>query len=368
MVVNNNYRLTSRLAILFSVLSVVYSYTGLADIRAFHRTILERHNEYRRNQRASNMREMEWDESLAIQASTYAQQCNYQRPKRSPDHGENLHFESGYVKSWHSIRKSIRRSMNNWHREMQYFRYGRDCGSACSFVQMILADSYKVGCGLNRCRTMTYGRTQRRHVSLFVCFYAPKGQLIGDYPFKRGPVCSQCPRGTQCRQNLCSNSNSAGSPSNIIEPNPPKSADSVVGPILPDSGPLSSSDQHYLVLVHNRMRERRRLPELTWSSILELWASYVIRCDTEYPGPETSYSNFGKIDRSQPVYQLVYEWGDEGDDVYIHLESGCRTPSDSQQCNHNTNIMERSITRIGCAAMACGRKRQLTCIYDNRTI
>ncbi|ESO84143.1 hypothetical protein LOTGIDRAFT_155468 [Lottia gigantea] len=307
-------RLISQVVILVTFISPSISITGIADIGNFRNIILDRHNEYRRSERASNMREMEWDTSLARKAEQYARQCRYERPARSNVRGENLFFDSGYAKNWHSRRK-----------------------------MMVMAESHRIGCGMAHCATMGYGRNNVRHSSLFVCFYSPRGRLIGNYPYERGRSCSRCPKETRCRNNLCSSLYSSDSPANIVAPNPPRDSNTVVGPILPNSGPLSSTDKQYVLLVQNRMRENKRLRKLEWNNILEMWASYVIRCDVEYPGPRQTYSNFGKIDRSQAVQQLIYEWADEGEDM-----------------------MEPSIRRMGCAAMACDRKRQLTCIYDDR--
>eukprot|EP00106_Octopus_bimaculoides_P020836 XP_014788278.1 PREDICTED: uncharacterized protein LOC106882199 isoform X1 [Octopus bimaculoides] len=137
-----------------------------------------------------------------------------------------------------------------------------------------------------------------------------------------------------------------------------------------------------MVSAHNTLRRRTNKQELKWSPYLSRWANYIIRCDEEYPGPRSAYTNFGKLftsdrDKDQvlrvgnrkwyrrncAVYHVVFQWGNEGYDVTRELQTGCRTPSDRDTCNHNTNIMADDIENVGCAALDCLNFKQLTCIY-----
>lgn len=103
---------------------------------------------------------------------------------------------------------------------------------------------------------------------------------------------------------------------------------------------------------------------LKWSRYLQRWADYVIRCAVEYPGPITTYTNFGKISNGGNIYNIVYNWGNEGYNVNRKLESGCRTPADRERCNHNVIVKNEFLREYACAARNCQNgKRQLTCVY-----
>ncbi|XP_062586206.1 uncharacterized protein LOC134247824 [Saccostrea cucullata] len=126
--------------------------------------------------------------------------------------------------------------------------------------------------------------------------------------------------------------------------------------------PMNSSDKVRLAQVHNTLRGTG-LSELNWSNHLERWARYVIRCEIEYPGPIDTFTNFGKIDKSSQTYNIVYDWGAEGNDVFQKLTYGCRTPDDRERCNHNVIIRNPFIRNFACASLDCVDKTQLTCIY-----
>ncbi|XP_056017192.1 uncharacterized protein LOC125672284 isoform X4 [Ostrea edulis] len=102
-------------------------------------------------------------------------------------------------------------------------------------------------------------------------------------------------------------------------------------------GTMKSTDKFQLTQVHNTLRGTG-LGELKWSKHLERWARYVVRCEIEYPGPIDTFTNFGKLDKPSQVYNLVYDWGAEGNDVSRPLAYGCRTPDDRERCNHNVIV------------------------------
>ncbi|XP_048764455.1 uncharacterized protein LOC125672284 isoform X2 [Ostrea edulis] len=125
---------------------------------------------------------------------------------------------------------------------------------------------------------------------------------------------------------------------------------------------MKSTDKFQLTQVHNTLRGTG-LGELKWSKHLERWARYVVRCEIEYPGPIDTFTNFGKLDKPSQVYNLVYDWGAEGNDVSRPLAYGCRTPDDRERCNHNVIIRNPFIRNFACASLDCVDKTQLTCIY-----
>ncbi|KAL4240119.1 Cysteine-rich secretory protein 2 [Mactra antiquata] len=131
-----------------------------------------------------------------------------------------------------------------------------------------------------------------------------------------------------------------------------------------NEGEMTGEEQFFTISAHNLLRREVGAKDLAWSSHLERWAKYVIRCETEYPGPITCYTNFGKADRDQEIYNVVYSWGAEGNDVNRPLRYGCRTPYDKSLCNHNTIVTDRSLRQMACASKNCGLQRQLTCIYS----
>ncbi|XP_053393164.1 uncharacterized protein LOC128555276 isoform X2 [Mercenaria mercenaria] len=135
--------------------------------------------------------------------------------------------------------------------------------------------------------------------------------------------------------------------------------------LLQNEGDLTGEEQFFTISAHNLLRREVGAKDLAWSSYLERWAKYVIRCETEYPGPIKCYTNFGKAERGQDIYNVVYQWGAEGEDLTRPLRYGCRTPYDRTLCNHNTIIRNKSLTQMACASKHCGSQRQLTCIYSS---
>ncbi|XP_063444685.1 uncharacterized protein LOC134725091 isoform X1 [Mytilus trossulus] len=128
-------------------------------------------------------------------------------------------------------------------------------------------------------------------------------------------------------------------------------------------GSVTVEEQNYLTQAHNLLRGSQ-MTALKWSRYLQRWADYVIRCQVEYPGPITTYTNFGKISNGGNIYNIVYNWGNEGYNVNKKLETGCRTPADRERCNHNVIVRNEFLREYACAARNCQSGiRQLTCIY-----
>ena len=130
-----------------------------------------------------------------------------------------------------------------------------------------------------------------------------------------------------------------------------------------EPGSITTEEKSYITQAHNMLRGNE-IQKLTWSRYLERWAKYVIRCDIEYPGPITTYTNFGKASNGGNIYNIVYDWGNEGYNVNQILRYGCRTPSDRERCNHNVIIRNEFLRDYACASKNCSNgMRQLTCIY-----
>ncbi|XP_067672394.1 peptidase inhibitor 16-like [Haliotis asinina] len=351
----------------------------IVDITAYHGKIVDRHNEIRREVGASDMRQMAWSDDLSKSAENWVMSCQYERaPSYISDCGQNLFYTNRFVESWGGIDRTIRKAIAAWDGDRAFFRYGKDCGSACAYSQIVWSTTTSVGCAMNRCYRMQTGAFEKYYTTLFACFYSPKGEMTNDFPFTPGVACTQCPLGAMCEAGLCRTQALQAqivhgpevAPGVGAVDNVPVRVPVTEPPVVPSVcfANMTTQEVHFILLVTNNLRARDSAYPVTWSDELEQWANYVIRCDIEYPGPRTAYTNFGKTGATSLLYQLVYDWGDEGSTVTTLLTRGCRTPGDAATCNHNTNLMAATNTRMGCAACMCGLQRQLTCIYDSKTV
>uniref|UniRef100_A0A0L8FNG3 SCP domain-containing protein n=1 Tax=Octopus bimaculoides TaxID=37653 RepID=A0A0L8FNG3_OCTBM len=109
-------------------------------------------------------------------------------------------------------------------------------------------------------------------------------------------------------------------------------------------GSLSDTEEYYMVSAHNTLRRRTNKQELKWSPYLSRWANYIIRCDEEYPGPRSAYTNFGKLFTSDRDKDQVLRVG-------------------NRKWYRRNCIMADDIENVGCAALDCLNFKQLTCIY-----
>ncbi|KAL8606199.1 hypothetical protein ACOMHN_053471 [Nucella lapillus] len=121
---------------------------------------------------------MEWDDELTISAEQWAGYCRYERPPGYMyDSGANLAYQRYHVnlRSSSSIRSNVQQGLRTWSRERQYFKYGPECGMACSYAQMVYASAYRVGCAMETCsRLRVAGNHTESYSTLFICFYAPR--------------------------------------------------------------------------------------------------------------------------------------------------------------------------------------------------
>uniref|UniRef100_A0A672L5I6 Peptidase inhibitor 15a n=1 Tax=Sinocyclocheilus grahami TaxID=75366 RepID=A0A672L5I6_SINGR len=70
---------------------------------------------------------------------------------------------------------------------------------------MVWATSNKVGCAINTCHNMNVWGSVWKRATYLVCNYSPKGNWIGEAPYKVGVPCSMCPPsyGGSCSNNMC---------------------------------------------------------------------------------------------------------------------------------------------------------------------
>ncbi|KAG9329041.1 hypothetical protein JZ751_001000 [Albula glossodonta] len=165
--------------------------------------ILDYHNKVRANvfPPAANMEYMVWDEGLARSAEAWAATCIWDHGPANLMRflGQNLSL----VKPWYDEVRDYA------------FPYPRDCNPQCPmrcygpmcthYTQMVWATSNRVGCAVNTCYNMYVWGAVWRRATYLVCNYSPKGNWIGEAPYKVGVPCSACPPsyGGSCSNNMC---------------------------------------------------------------------------------------------------------------------------------------------------------------------
>lgn len=161
--------------------------------------ILGKHNEYRSEADAKDMKLMTWDADLAAASKNYAEQCKWEHSDTS--NGENLYAASG-----RSRESNINRFTTGWHDEINFYTYAnRSCaqGKMCGhYTQVVWANSFKLGCGFADCTIEAFGAGL---YTLVVCQYSPPGNWRGQFPFAKGDACTECADGDYCHNSMCAN-------------------------------------------------------------------------------------------------------------------------------------------------------------------
>ncbi|XP_055057991.2 peptidase inhibitor 15 [Misgurnus anguillicaudatus] len=176
--------------------------------------ILDYHNMVRANvfPPAANMEYMVWDEGLARSAEAWAATCIWEH---GPSYllqyiGQNLSVRTG---NYHSIIQLVK----PWYDEVKdyAFPYPRDCNPQCPmrcygpmcthYTQMVWGSTNRVGCAIQTCYNMVVWGSVWREAIYLVCNYSPKGNWIGEAPYRVGVPCSACPPsyGGSCSNNMC---------------------------------------------------------------------------------------------------------------------------------------------------------------------
>ncbi|XP_039083224.1 cysteine-rich secretory protein LCCL domain-containing 2 [Hyaena hyaena] len=161
---------------------------------------------------ASNMEYMTWDEELERSAAAWAHECIWEHGPTSllVSIGQNLGVHWGRYRSpgFH---------VQAWYDEVKDYTYPyphecspwcpeRCSGAMCThYTQMVWATTNKVGCAVNTCRRINVWGDVWENAVYLVCNYSPKGNWIGEAPYKTGRPCSECPPsyGGGCKNNLC---------------------------------------------------------------------------------------------------------------------------------------------------------------------
>uniref|UniRef100_A0A667H8U4 Cysteine rich secretory protein LCCL domain containing 2 n=1 Tax=Lynx canadensis TaxID=61383 RepID=A0A667H8U4_LYNCA len=161
---------------------------------------------------ASNMEYMTWDEELERSAAAWAHECIWEHGPTGllVSLGQNLAVHWGRYRSpgFH---------VQSWYDEVKHYTYPYPhecdpwCPERCSgpmcthYTQIVWAATNKVGCAVNTCPRMNVWGDVWENAVYLVCNYSPKGNWIGEAPYKTGRPCSECPPsyGGGCRNNLC---------------------------------------------------------------------------------------------------------------------------------------------------------------------
>ncbi|GAB9463934.1 Peptidase inhibitor 16 isoform x3 [Globisporangium polare] len=156
----------------------LYPYTQ--EIRDY---IVETHNWARGNlapSQAANMRQLSWDESLAIEASELVETCIFEHDTENYAYGQNLMY-GGY-----SLDKTmIDGWMDGWVKNeiSEYDRAGTGYMDLDHASAVLWANSFLVGCASKMCP----------NGYLSACNYYTPGNWQGEAAYIPGPTCSQCP-------------------------------------------------------------------------------------------------------------------------------------------------------------------------------
>ncbi|XP_043823625.1 GLIPR1-like protein 1 [Dromiciops gliroides] len=164
------------------------------------------HNELRSqvSPASGNMRYMTWDEALAKTARGWARKCVFQH---------NIHI--GKKHACHPVFKNVgenlwmgtlsnhvpQSAINAWYNETKYYDLGSNsCTKVCGhYTQVVWATTYKVGCALKLCPNLG------KRIAIFLCNYAPPGNMVGRRPYLKETACGACEEGDICENELCKN-------------------------------------------------------------------------------------------------------------------------------------------------------------------
>lgn len=145
--------------------------------------IVQAHNWARGNlvpSQAANMRQLRWDESLAIEAAELVNTCVFEHDTESYAYSQNLMYggfslDTAMVDSW----------MDGWVKNeiSAYDRSGTGYLDLDHASAVLWANSFLVGCASKKCA----------NGYLTACNYFTQGNWQGQQAYIPGPSCSRCP-------------------------------------------------------------------------------------------------------------------------------------------------------------------------------
>ncbi|XP_055337289.1 cysteine-rich venom protein kaouthin-2-like [Paramacrobiotus metropolitanus] len=184
---------------------------GAADLAtasgSVQKTIVDYHNEKRREVKGKNEMRMQWHAKASQIAQAWADKCDFRHPttdqekktflnillKKDTNCGQSIAMGSGDM-TW-------KQAMDMWYNEKKDFKWGVDTGKVVGhYTAMVWKTSRFVGCGYKLCKA---GTPQQFH--FFVCDYAPGGNVYPNHlkPYDAGNPCDSC-KGA-CENGLCTN-------------------------------------------------------------------------------------------------------------------------------------------------------------------
>ncbi|XP_038018256.1 peptidase inhibitor 16-like isoform X2 [Motacilla alba alba] len=186
--------LSSGLPPVLLVLSVLELSWCLSDEE---KIILDEHNKYRSqvSPPAKAMMKMTWDTDLEVGAQSYAEKCKW-------DHNGSLGRLNLFATA---SALDVKLAIEEWNGEEKFYNVtASECvpGQSCdNYIQVIWAETTRVGCGSSCCEKIDGIETESMH--LLVCNYYPGSNIKEKKPYREGPSCEMCPRSTVCVNNLC---------------------------------------------------------------------------------------------------------------------------------------------------------------------
>ncbi|KAK4016883.1 hypothetical protein OUZ56_031848 [Daphnia magna] len=159
---------------------------------------------------AANMREITWDDEIAVMAQTHAQQCVFthdaDRNVARFKVGQNLaiQFSTREMKTanWTSM-------IQNWYNEVAAMRQSyitsfpsSPVGVIGHYTQMVWATTFKIGCGIVSYYDTKF-QPQYPYKLFYVCNYAVAGNYLSSPVYKSGTAATACPAPTVPKDGLC---------------------------------------------------------------------------------------------------------------------------------------------------------------------
>ncbi|XP_032782780.2 venom allergen 3 homolog [Daphnia magna] len=195
--------------------------------------ILNVHNSYRRQVAkgleargapgpqppASNMRQLKWDNELAVMAQTHAQQCVYKHDScRNVARfvvGQNNYISGSSIDNLAT--SDWKTAIKAWYDEVLYMKsaYVRNFplrpnppipnppGAIGHYTQVVWANTYTVGCGVAYYKSTALFGPKLPYNKFYVCNYGPAGNFINGPVYAQGSAGSACPAGTKNNDGLC---------------------------------------------------------------------------------------------------------------------------------------------------------------------
>ncbi|KAJ8370183.1 hypothetical protein SKAU_G00102110 [Synaphobranchus kaupii] len=240
--------------------------------------IVEMHNYYRSQvlPRATSMRRMSWDDTLARVAAGYATKCVWEHNPDLEDTGENLYATTGPF--------NASKAITGWYMEhVDYTYHNNTCeeDKLCGhYTQVVWAETFLVGCSTHLCEKVE--GLSFSDVTVLVCNYSPPGNLIDEWPYEEGEPCSNCPKDLwHCDRNICvaespsvregttegpQPSRDSPSPSPSMETDESFTTETDESVTPSDAGqPLSDTSSPSLIFINEKEGEEDRDDQREWS-------------------------------------------------------------------------------------------------------